>query len=286
MIDLHIHSTFSDGTFSPEQIIDLAIDKELTAIALTDHDTVEGNDRFIRYGENFDIKIIPGLEISAEYNSSDNINSAMHILGYFMNWDDTTSDSLTQLEEIRENRRIRNTKIIDRLCSLGCNITMEEVNAIANNNVVGRPHIAEILVKKGFVRNNSEAFAGYLAKGSPAYVSRKLPNPKEAIELIAESGGLPVLAHPSSLRIESEKLFRDTLEELVSYGLQGIEVSSYSSKWDDTQQYLSYAYLYDLVATAGSDFHGNTKSDITLGIKLDSEENCIEQLYHRALYRI
>jgi len=291
MIDLHIHSTFSDGTFTPTQLVEEAVNRGIKVISLTDHDSVEGNDEFLACAENYDIKAIAGLEISAKYTvpMDGNVNGAMHILGYFPFWDKQTEDALNHLEEIRDNRNIRNPKIIQRLQELGCDITLDEVAEIAGNNVVGRPHIATVLMRKKYVRDMQEAFVRYLAKGAPAYVSRVLPTPENAIKMILEAGGVPVLAHPVSLRINSEDIFRKILEELVGYGLQGIEVITASSRWNETQSFLGYAYLYDIVATVGSDFHGSNKPSISLGIKFngkeDAEENCIEQIIHRARYR-
>jgi len=291
MIDLHIHSTFSDGTFTPTQIVEEAVKRKVKVISLTDHDSIDGNHEFLMCAENYDIKAIAGLEISAEYTvpTNNNENGAMHIIGYFPFWDKKTENALSHLEEIRDNRNIRNPKIIEKLQQLGCDITLDEVLEVADNNVVGRPHIAHILKKKGLVRNFQDAFARYLAKGAPAYVSRILPTPENAIQMILKAGGVPVLAHPVSLRINSEDIFREILEKLVSYGLQGIEVATASSRWDETQNFLGYAYLYDLVATVGSDFHGDNKPAISLGIKFsgkeNAEEDCIEQLIHRARYR-
>ncbi|MCK5851979.1 PHP domain-containing protein [bacterium] len=291
MIDLHIHSSFSDGTFTPTQLVEEAVKKDIKAISLTDHDSVEGNDEFLSHAENYNIKAIAGLEISAEYTvpSNGNVNGAMHILGYFPFWNKQTEDALGHLEEIRNNRNIRNPKIIKQLQNLGCDITLDEVADTAGNNVVGRPHIAAVLMRKKYVRDMQEAFGRYLAKGAPAYVSRVLPTPQNAIKMILEAGGVPVLAHPVSLRITSEDIFRNILEKLVSYGLQGIEVITASSRWNETQNFLGYAYLYDLVATVGSDFHGNNKPSISLGIKFNGKENaeedCIKQLIHRARYR-
>lgn len=290
MIDLHTHSTFSDGTFTPAEIVEHAMEKGVEIVSLTDHDTVNGNDEFIKAGEKFGVKVIAGLEVSVEYSvkSDKKLNGAMHILGYFPNWNTETKNKLSLLEEIRENRKIRNPKIIDKLRNLGLDITLNEVAELANNDVLGRPHIARILVKKGHVKDMKQAFSLYLAKGAEAYVSRSLPTPKEAIKMILNAGGVPVLAHPISLRIYSEKDFVDLLEQLISYGLQGIEVVTASSKWDEIQRFLGYAYLYDLVATVGSDFHGVNKSSISLGIKynfkINTETDCVKQLFHRASY--
>ncbi|RLD10790.1 MAG: phosphoesterase [Chlamydiae bacterium] len=291
MIDLHTHSSFSDGTFTPTQLVEEAVKRSVDVISLTDHDSIDGNHEFLLSAENHNIKAIAGLEISAEYTvpSNGNVNGAMHILGYFPFWDERTEKALSNLEEIRDNRNIRNPKIIDLLQEKGFDITLEEVAEFADNNVVGRPHIAAVMMKKNYVRNMKQAFDDYLAKGRLAYVSRTLPTPENAIKMILEAGGVPVLAHPVSLRINSEDVFRNVLEELVNYGLQGIEVITASSRWDETQSYLGYAYLYDLVATVGSDFHGNNKPSISLGIKYDrkekAEEDCIEQIIHRARYR-
>jgi len=291
MIDLHTHSSFSDGTFTPTQLIEEADKKGIKVISLTDHDSVEGNNEFVKCAENYEVKAIAGLEISAKYTvpSNGDVNGAMHILGYFPFWDEQTGDALNGLEEIRDNRNIRNPKIIQQLQNLGCDITLDEVSEIAKNNVVGRPHIAAVLMRKNYVRDMQEAFTRYLAKGASAYVSRVLPTPEKAIKMILEAGGVPVLAHPTSLRINSEDIFRNIIEKLVSYGLQGIEVVTASSRWNETQRFLGYAYLYDIVPTVGSDFHGNNKPLISLGIKFDikenAEEDCIEKLIHRALLK-
>jgi len=291
MIDLHIHSIFSDGTYTPTQIVEDAAKKNIKVVSLTDHDSVEGNDEFLACAEKHNIKAIAGLEISADYTvpANGNVNGAMHILGYFPFWDKETESKLSRLEEIRGNRNIRNPKIIRKLQNLGCDITLDEVAEFAGNNVIGRPHIATLLMRKNYVRDMQEAFVKYLAKGASAYVSRVLPSPENAIKMILEAGGVPVLAHPTSLRINSEDIFRNILEKLVSYGLQGIEVITASSRWNETQTFLGYAYLYDIVATAGSDFHGDNKPSISLGIKFNGKENaeedCIEQLIHRARYR-
>ena len=288
MIDLHIHSSFSDGTFSPVELVRLAARKGVNTISLTDHDTIEGNDEFLAAAEKFNVNAIAGLEVSVQYSTppNGNVNGAMHIIGYFPFWNGNTAGKLKLLQTVRENRKIRNPKIIEKLQQLGVDITLEEVAEIAQNNVVGRPHIATVLMKKRVVGTMQEAFFRFLAKGAPAYVSRILPTSEEAIKMITDAGGVPVLAHPISLRIPSDDNFRKMLETLVENGLEGIEVITASSKWDETQKFLGYAYLYNLVATVGSDFHGANKPAISLGIKFNgkdnAEENCVEQLIHRA----
>lgn len=285
MIDLHIHSTFSDGTFTPLEIIKEAEKRSIKAIALTDHDTVAGNKEFIEAGKRSDVITIAGVEISAQYSHPENYSKSdceMHILGFFPLWnDDTEKDISPFLSEIRKNREKRNPLIIKKLQDLDCEITYKEVQDFANNDVVGRPHIAAILEKKGYAKNFREAFDKFLGKDAPAYVSKRVFNPKKTISLINDAGGFSVLAHPSSLKINSNAKLSWFLEYLIDCGLKGIEAYCISESETDTQKYLNLAKEYNLIVTGGTDFHGSHKPEIKLGKGyggLNIPDSCLDRL--------
>jgi len=256
-IDLHTHSTASDGTMTPSELIEYAMEKNLAAIAITDHDTVEGVQQVIRnHAVNPYIEVIPGIEISVEYEGE------MHILGYYI---DVEHPLLNQtLERLREFRNRRNPKILEKLNQMGFSITLDEVAAKANGEIIGRPHIAAVMQEKGFVSSINEAFEKYLDVGKPAYVSRQRLTPREGIKLIKDAGGIAVLAHPVYLEKKGVE-FEELLKRLIDDGLDGMECyyATYSKMEQD--QYLALAAKYNLLVTGGSDFHGRNKPDIDLG---------------------
>jgi predicted metal-dependent phosphoesterase TrpH len=287
MIDLHVHSIYSDGTCSPAELVDRAMHAGLHAIGLTDHDTVEGNTEFLAAAAAASIDAIAGVEISAEYInpvSGRKGDGELHILGYFPEWTECNEQAMNDLEEIRENRSERNPKIIRRLNDLGCDITIEEVNAYAGNQVVGRPHIAALLVQKGYAANTEQAFTRYLSSSAPAYVPKKIFPPERAIRLIRDAGGLPVLAHPKMLQIHSEPHMRDLLDSLTALGLEGIEAHCSTHQPYDVQRFSGHAEEYGLVVTGGTDFHGDNKPDIRIGSGFGNvhvPDTCIERIRTR-----
>ena len=216
MIDLHIHSTFSDGSFTPSQLVKMALDSGLRGISLTDHDTTAGLKEFMKSAKEFLLPAIPGVEMSAEVNKG-----TMHILGYYIDCDNKILANV--LSEIRDGRHIRNKKILEKLQANGFDINWDEVLAFAGTEVVGRPHFAMALVKKGYVPSKEEAFNNYLAKGKIAYVDRFRLTPQKSIETILASGGLAVLAHPYTLELPLN-ILREAIRELKNYGLSGMEV--------------------------------------------------------------
>ncbi len=277
MIDLHFHSIFSDGDYTPEELVALGRKQKLTAMALTDHDTTEGVPRFLAAGAAEGLAVCPGVEISAEYNPG-----TMHVLGYFL---DTQNPALMDaLVNIRDGRRIRNLKIIEQLRALGCAITFEECAAEAGGDVVGRPHIALILERKGYVKNKDEAFEKYLAKGKPGYVPRFRLLPSDCVKIIRDAGGVAVLAHPFTLQLKPDTL-RQLVSDLVAVGLGGIEVFYSEHKDAQTRQYAALVAEFGLVATGGSDYHGRITPDIKLGRGfggLNVPDAAFEQLKKRA----
>ena len=257
-IDLHLHTTHSDGSFSTAEVMAFAKQAGLTALAITDHDIVDGIPEATAIGNELGIEVVPGVEISSRLGESE-----LHILGYFLNW---TDPLLAQrLSTLRDSRHLRNPKIVQRLNELGIPITYEEVRALAGTESVGRPHIARLLMEKKFVTSAKEAFDRYLANGRPAFVDRELPEPAEAVRWIREAGGVPVLAHPTWVRTSAEGL-RVLVRELKAAGLGGVEVHYSTHTPSQTTEYLDLAKQCDLLVTGGSDFHGVTKPDIEVGI--------------------
>ncbi len=257
-IDLHLHTTHSDGSFSTREVMAFAKQAGLTALAITDHDIVEGIPEATAIGKELGIEVVPGVELSSRLGVSE-----LHILGYFLNW---TDPLLAQrLSTLRDSRHLRNPKIVQRLNELGIPITYEEVRALAGTESVGRPHIARLLMEKKFVTSAKEAFDRYLANGRPAFVDRELPEPAEAVRWIREAGGVPVLAHPTWVRTSADGL-RGLVRELKAAGLGGIEVHYSTHSPSQTTEYLDLAKQCDLLVTGGSDFHGVTKPDIEVGI--------------------
>lgn len=256
-MDLHLHTTHSDGSFTPAEIIDLAQKAGVTALAITDHDITTGVSEAAEAGRDRGIEVIPGIEISSTFG-----NSELHILGYFL---DCRDEKLNErLATLRESRHRRNPKIIERLQAAGIDISYDEVRALAGTDSVGRPHIARILMEKKVVASAKEAFDQWLAEGRPAYVPRDLPTPAEAIQWIKAAKGLPVLAHPTWVKT-TEGTLTDLVRGLKSDGLDGVEVHYSTHTARQTRDYLALAKQLDLLITGGSDFHGLTKPDICVG---------------------
>lgn len=255
--DLHTHTTASDGDLTPTELVALAVESDLAALGITDHDTVGGISEAIEAVEAAGLPFAPGVEISADFAPG-----TMHILGYFV--DHTHPHLLEALEEIRGGRHARNRKIIRKLNELGMAVAYEEWLAAAGEDSVGRPQLAGILVDRGYVSDTQEAFDKYLAKGAPAYFDRTRLGPEESIKLILEAGGVPVLAHPYQCGLDDDSL--DVLVRgLADQGLRGIEAYYSTHSDEQTGYYLSLAERYGLLVTGGSDFHGYSKPNIKLG---------------------
>lgn len=257
-LDLHLHTTHSDGSFSPTEVIDLAHKAGVTALAITDHDITTGILEATLAGQEHGIDVIPGIEISSIIGTSE-----LHILGYFLDYQDARLNE--RLARLRDSRHRRNPKIIERLQAAGIAITYEEVRALAGTDSVGRPHIARVLMEKGVVASAKEAFDLWLADGRPAYVPRELPTPSDAMQWIREAKGLPVLAHPTWVK-PTDGTLTDLVRQLKADGLDGVEVHYSTHTPRQTREYLALAKQLDLLVTGGSDFHGLTKPDIDVGI--------------------
>lgn len=262
MIDLHVHSTFSDGSLTPAELVTMAAEIGLRALALTDHDGVDGVGPLLSAcaalpADPPPLLGVPGVELSAEVP-----RGTMHLLGYFM--DCGHPGLAAALQRLRDGREARNRRILERLGALGCALTWDEVAALAGTDVVGRPHFAQAMVNRGYVPTRERAFSRFLTKGQAAYVDRERLSPAESIRVIAEAGGVPVLAHPVSLGMTTAAL-RRRLVELKTYGLQGLEVYYSMHVPDQEASFGRLARELDLVATGGSDFHGGGKPGLKLG---------------------
>ncbi len=257
-LDLHLHTTYSDGSFPPDQVLARAAKAGVTALAITDHDTVDGILPATQAGRLLGIEVIPGVEISSRQEESE-----LHILGYFVDLDD--AQFLEQLTRLRESRHKRNPLIIERLRALGLDLTYDEVKELAGTDSVGRPHIARVLMQKGYVQSAKEAFDRYLGDGKPGYVPRELPEPAEAVAWIRDAKGIPVLAHPLWTKARGDRLHA-LCEKLKAAGLGGIEVHYSTHTPQQTSEFLTIAKRLDLLITGGSDFHGITKPDIEVGV--------------------
>jgi predicted metal-dependent phosphoesterase TrpH len=259
IIDLHCHSTASDGTMSPAEVVRQAVEIGLSALALTDHDTIGGVEEAAEEAKRLHIDFLPGIEISAEFPQP----GTLHLLGYGVDPQSPTLRDLTKT--LLAGRDNRNPKIIEKLRLLNIDITMEEVEREAGGKVIGRPHMAAILMRKGYVNSIKQAFDKYLAPGGLAYFDKERLTPKQAISMILESGGLPVLAHPIQLRYLSDGELERIVKDLVDMGLRGIEVMHSDHGAELIAKYTAIADRYHLLKTGGSDFHGSNKARISLG---------------------
>ena len=256
IIDLHSHTRHSDGSSTPDELIALAAGAGACAIAITDHDTTSGLEEGRAAAARHQIEFVNGVEISADYQPG-----TMHILGYFI--DDRSTQLSTALEELRHAREERNPQIARRLQAIGLDIRYEEVEALAGNQVVGRPHFANVMVRKGYAGSIKEAFDKYLGKGKPGYVEKRRLSPPDSIALIHSAGGVAVLAHPYQLGLTWEALETE-IKNLVDMGLDGIEAVYSRHSPSDRIAYSELAARHGLFVTGGSDFHGAYKPDINI----------------------
>lgn len=240
--DLHVHTSSSDGKITAEEAVRHAQRAGLAAIAIADHDTVEGVEIALGVGKRYGVEIIPGVELSSEVRGAD-----LHFLGYFIDW--RKKWFRNKLSQLQEARRDRGRKMIEKLRRLGVEIPYEAVISL-NGKVLGRPHIAQVMLDRRYVKTIDEAFDRYLGIGKPAYVKKFLLSPEEAINMIRKLGGVPVLAHPVFARAD------EMLPKLVEMGLRGIEVYHSSHDAQTTEHYEQVAKKYGLLITGGSDAHG------------------------------
>lgn len=265
--DFHLHTTASDGRFSPEKVVQLAAERGLEVIAITDHDSVAGVIAAVKAAESFPpLKVIPGVEINTDIP-----NGEVHILGYFI---DYRSQELRQtLHRLRQARRRRARKIVAKLAQLGIEVEWERVKELSAGGSIGRPHIAQAMLEQGYISRLQEAFNRYIGRYGPAYVERERLSPVGAVKLVAKAGGLPVLAHPAGI-----DNLEELLEQLTAEGLVGLE-AYYNGYGQRTVKFLvNIADKHGLIITGGSDFHGFGGGNETPVGGIDIPSVCLEQL--------
>ena len=255
-VDLHIHSRFSDGTKQPDELLRLAADRGLSTISITDHDTVEGIDLAMQAGRATGVEVISGLEISVRHK-----DTPLHILGYGFDWHD--SYLLESLNRLQNERVQRNEGIVEKLAGYGIDVTLDEITRQSGIGQAGRPHIARIMVNKGYVNSLEEAFEKYLRRGAGAYVARKVFHAEEAISVIHQAGGVSVLAHPVNINTDMNTV-SFLVSQLKELGLDGLEVyyPTHSSKARDALSQI--ARKYTMIITGGSDYHGEIRPNTAL----------------------
>lgn len=251
--DLHIHTFFSDGTQSPEEVVEQAKKNGLTTIAITDHDVVAGIARAEQKGQEVGLTVIPGIELSTEA-----FDTEVHILGYFI--DRNNQELLETITKIQKDRENRIYKICEKLKEVGIDLDPRKVFEIAGHKAAGRPHVARALIEAGFVSNFKEAFSKYIDFHGPAYVSHYKLSPEEAVKLVAASGGIAVYGHPAVSNCDQ------IIPDLMAAGLVGIEAYYGNHNKSQTKHYLKLVEKYGLLASGGSDYHGfSSGREIKLG---------------------
>jgi predicted metal-dependent phosphoesterase TrpH len=269
LVDLHIHSTASDGRLTPEEVVSKAATLGLKVISLTDHDSIEGIKPALETVKKYPgLTLIPGVEISTELSDGE-----AHILGYFIDY--TDPDFEKELEKFRDSRTGRGRKMVDKLAALGIDISWPRVQEIAGDGAIGRPHIARAMMEKGYVKTFEEAFDKYIDHGGPAYVEREKMTPQEAVALIVRAKGLPVLAHPFTVK-DPEAM----VKQLLPAGLVGIETYYKDNTPEQTENTLRLAEKYGLIATGGTDYHAlNNAGEVMMGgveVPMEAAEKLME----------
>jgi predicted metal-dependent phosphoesterase TrpH len=254
MIDLHSHTTASDGTYLPAQLVDEALRTGVRILGITDHDTFSGYDQALPLARQAGLELVCGIELSTKLHGH-----SVHLLGYFLSADGL-GDFRTWIGELQASRRERNLRLIARLRELGLEITLEEVQA-RGGEMMGRPHFAQVLIEKGYVRSLQQAFDEYLDESAKGYVTRREPQFAEAVKHIRDAGGIASLAHPVRIREDVAAI----LPELRAAGLNAIEVYHSDHSRSQSALYLKLAEQHGLLVTGGSDFHGAVKPEIHLG---------------------
>jgi predicted metal-dependent phosphoesterase TrpH len=265
MIDLHTHTDRSDGSASPAQLVDEARAMGLEALGITDHDTLDGYDLAVPLAAEAGLELICGIELSTrpEPPADGSRAPSVHLLGYFLH--EPASAGFRQwIKGHQESRRERNRKLIAKLNSLGVEITLEEVQVLGKH-LTGRPHFAKVLLQKGYVKTNQEAFDRYLADNASAAVEREEPELVEGVRKIREGGGMPSLAHPVRLPERDRPSLEKLLRLLIDIGLQALEVYHSEHAPEDTALYQELARQFQLIETGGTDYHGDHKPSIRLG---------------------
>ena len=287
MIDLHTHTTASDGTYTPRELIEEAKRTGIEVLAITDHDTFEGYFEAIPYAQRAGIDLIAGVEIGTQLRHP-SISRAKntHLLAYF--FDGPPPQRFCEfLSRLRRARQERNRRLIEKLRNYGVYLSMDDVRRVAGHPLIGRPHFARVMVQKGYVRSVQEAFREYLGEHAKAYVERVEPDMLEALRLVRECGGLSSLAHPIRLGVSSLREIEDVVARLAADGLMALEVYHSDHEPEHVAFFEQLARRLGLAVTGGSDFHGAGKPDVKLGVgrgNLHLRRDLVEEL-RRAVLR-
>ena len=275
--DLHTHTDASDGSLPPSALIEKARSEGVRFICITDHDTVKGIDEAVSAGRKFDVEVVPGVEISVDFSPG-----TMHLCGYLIDAGNAVLNN--KLLYLQQGRARRNEEMIRKLNGLGIDISIEDVKAEAGKEELGRPHLASVMVKKGFACDMEEAFSKYLAKEASCYVDRIRLTLEESLEVIRGSGGIVVLAHPAQLKLAGEKDYRSTFFRLKDMGISGIEAYSSCHSEAENRMFKNLADEADMLVTGGSDFHGDIKPDVELGVFGDVVDIDSDELFKKMKY--
>lgn len=257
LIDLHVHTTFSDGTLSPAQVVSLAVTKGLKAIAITDHDTIEGVNEALHAAKDTFLEVIPGTELSCMYGEKE-----IHMLGLFLNCD--TPGLRESLAAKKEGRKMRNLEMMRRLGEDGIILTMEDLTGANEDTIITRAHFAKALMEKGYVTTMDQAFRKYLGHDKKYCPPKEGFTPEEAIRLILEADGFPAIAHPMLYKM-GYKDIEKMITEFQEFGLRGVEVYHSSHNQNESGKLREICVRYSLLPTGGSDFHGSNKPDLDIG---------------------
>jgi len=268
LVDLHVHTSYSDGVFPPERVVQEALRLGLKAVAITDHDCVDGIEPSIDAARDTSLEIIPGVEISSVKKDTE-----IHILGYFIDWRETAL--VKKLREIRENRVERIIEMLDRLKEHGVEISLDKVLAKITTGSVGRMHLARVMVEQNVVGTLAETFEKYIGDDKPCYAPHKRVDYRDAIKLIRNAGGVPVLAHPGTMGKD------EYIPDYVKAGLRGIEVFHTRHRPGVSDAYTALSKKYGLLVTGGSDCHGTGKNEILMG-KVEVGYDIVEKLREEA----
>lgn len=263
MIDLHVHTKASDGEKTSKELIDLAISKNIKAIAITDHDTVDGLESAVTYSKGKDILIIPGIELEVTVQKGQ-----MHILGLFIDYNNEEfKNELLSIKQARENR---NNKIIEELNKMGFEITLEEVRQESGGQTIGKPHFAKVFLNKGYIKTKNEMFDNYFNKPPLSNLKKASYTAQEIISMIKKANGIAILAHPQNLKLDDKDLMKK-IKELKLYGLDGMECYHSEQTKEEMIKFRKIAEDLDLIITKGTDYHGPiVKSNIELATGIDN----------------
>ncbi len=249
-LDLHTHTNISDGIYSPEELIDYAIREDIIALAITDHDTVDGLKRGMKYAKDKNFNLIPGVEFSLEFSGG-----SFHLVGLYVDYEnDELNETVQKLQNVREDRA---RKMVEALKDSGIDISYDKVEKEVDGGAIGKPHIARVMVKMGYGNDMGDIFKNYMLRGKPGYVKKENIPIEEAVSVIKNAGGIPIIAHPASLKFNSFRKFENMVRELIAVDVKGIEVYSSMHSIEEVFLFYKVAKKYNLVISGGSDFHGD-----------------------------